>query len=82
MTASGGDADQLPTVLGMTSAAQHARNRYAAAKRHGKDSRELEQLRRDLELVKLSQHVKEVAASLAPLTDAERQRVAELLDIV
>lgn len=66
----------------MASPAQVARNRYAAATRHGKPSQELDQLRRDLELAKLTQHVKAVAASLGPLTDAERERVAELLRIV
>jgi len=66
----------------MASPAQTARNRYAAATRHGKPSEELDRLRRDLELAKLTEHVRHVAAKLAPLTDAERARVAELLSIV
>jgi hypothetical protein len=67
---------------GMATPAEVARNRYAIAVRHGKPSGELERLRRDLELSKLTDHVKKVATSIGPLSESERQRIAELLDTV
>lgn len=66
-------------VTGGIDSPRRARNRLGAAVRNGKPDSEVAKLRRDLELAKLDQHVRKVAESFPPLTDAERERLADLL---
>lgn len=63
----------------MQSAAQSARNRVGVAVRRG-TAADIERARRDLAAAKLEEYIQRVVDAAPPLTDAQRERLALLLN--
>lgn len=63
----------------LTPEQRHRRARIAARARHTPEHPQLVEDRRDLRADRLEEHVREVVASLPPLTDEQRRRISSLL---